>query len=204
MKRSAANTLFTATGLAAEGITGMEIVTKRLLLREFTEGDLPALIAYQADPRYAEFWPDATPTDHARELFHMFRRWVDECPRHNYQLAVARIRTPHELIGCCGLRGQGMDAGMAEFGIELAPRWWGHGFATEAARAILGFGFRELGLRDVRGVSVTENAGVTNVVSRLGFTLLGRRPGPAWMSDRGWSQTEWRLTREQWEATEAA
>jgi RimJ/RimL family protein N-acetyltransferase len=177
----------------------MEIITKRLLLREFTEGDLPALVAYQDDPRYAEFWPEAPP-DHARALFDMFRLWADERPRRNYQLAVARLQTPHELIGNCGVRGQGLDAGTAEFGIELAPQWWGHGYAIEAARAILDFGFRELGLQEVRGVSVTENTRVTKMAPRLGFTLLGRRPGPAWIDARGWSQTEWRLTRERWGA----
>lgn len=182
----------------------MEIVTRRLLLREFTPGDLPALVAYQADPRYAEFWPDEVPLDHPRELLRVFRRWAEERPRHNYQLAVAPLQTPQELIGCCGVRGQGLDVGRAEFGIELAPRWWGHGYATEAARAILGFGFRELALQVVWGVSVTENTRVTSMVPRLGFTLLGRQPGPAWMTARGWSQTAWQLTREQWDATEAA
>lgn len=98
------------------------------------------------------------------------------------------------------MRGHGFDADRAEFGIELAPRWWGHGYATESARAILGFGFRELGLQEVRGVSVTENARVTSLAQRLGFTVLGRRPGPAWMNARGWSQTEWKLTGELWQA----
>lgn len=178
----------------------MEITTERLLLREFMEGDLPALVAYQADPQYAEFWPEEAPQVHARALFGMFRRWADERPRRNYQLAVARLQAPQELIGACGVRGQGLDVGTAEFGIELAPQWWGHGYAIEAARAILGFGFRELGLQEIRGLSVTENARVTKMAPQLGFTLLARRPGPAWMDALGWSQTEWWLTREQWEA----
>jgi [ribosomal protein S5]-alanine N-acetyltransferase len=182
----------------------MELVTKRLLLREFAERDLLALVAYQADPRYVEFWPEEAPPDQTRHLFDLFRRWADERPRRNYQLAVARLQSPHELIGNCGIRGRGLEDGAAEFGIELAPQWWGHGYATEAARAILGFGFRELGLREVRGLSVTENARVTRMVPRLGFTRLGTRPGPAWMQAQGWSQTEWQLTREQWEARQAA
>ena len=181
----------------------MEIATKRVLLREFAEDDLPALIAYQSDPRYAEFWPEQVPPGHAQELFSMFRRWAGERPRHNYQLAVAKLHTPHELIGCCGVRGNGLAEGRADFGIELAPNWWGNGYATEAARTILGFAFRELRLQEVRGVSVTENTRVTNMMPRLGFTLLGRYAGPAWLDARGWSQTEWQLTREQWETIEA-
>ena len=182
----------------------MELVTRRLLLREFTEGDLPTLAAYQADPRYVEFWPEEAPPANSRHLFDLFRRWADERPRRNYQLAVARLQSPHELIGNCGVRGQGLEDGVADFGIELAPSWWGHGYATEATRAILDFGFHQLGLLEVRGLSVTENARVARMVPRLGFTRLGTRPGPAWMQARGWSQTAWQLTRERWGAEQAA
>ena len=180
----------------------MEIITKRLLLREFTEGDLPGLVAYRADRQYAEF--DQAPDNHARELLTLFLRWAAEVPRRNYQLAIAPLGAPRELMGCCGLRGQGLDAGRAEFGIEVAPRWWGHGFATEAARALLRVGFRELELHEVRGVSVTQNTRVTSLVSRLGFVSVGSSDGPAWIATRGWSQTQWLLTRQRWEATEAA
>ncbi len=89
----------------------MELITKRLLLREFREGDLPALVAYQADRRYVKFWPDEALPDHSRELFGLFRRWADEQPRCNYQLAVALLQTPHELIGNSGVRGQGKARG---------------------------------------------------------------------------------------------
>ncbi|MGH8563848.1 MAG: GNAT family N-acetyltransferase [Gammaproteobacteria bacterium] len=182
----------------------MEIITERLILREFTERDLPALVAYRADPRYAEFWPEERLHDHAAELVRTFRRWADERPRRNYQLAVAPFQTPDEVIGTCGVRAEGLEAGMAAFGIELAPKRWGLGYATEAARAILSFGFRELGLQEVRGVSVTENSRVIEMAPRLGFTMLGRRPGPAWLEARGWSQTEWQLTRDQWETVPAS
>jgi RimJ/RimL family protein N-acetyltransferase len=153
----------------------VEIITERLLLREFVAADLPALVTYQADPRYAEFWPEEAPPGQSRQLLDRFIDWATERPRRNYQLAVAQIDLPHEVMGSCGLRDLGFDATTAEFGIELAPQSWGHGYATEAARAILAFGFRELGLLEVRGVSVTENWRVTEMVSRLGFTRLGRR-----------------------------
>lgn len=178
----------------------MDIVTKRLLLREFVDGDLAAFVAYQADPRYAEFWPEEVPLGYGRRLVGMFRNWAAETPRRNYQLVVTDLRSPQECIGTCGLRGNGFDAGTAEFGIELAPEWWGHGYAAEAGRATLAFGFCDLELQELRGLSVTENSRVTQMALSLGFTQLGRRPGPAWMDTRGWSQTEWQLTREQWES----
>jgi RimJ/RimL family protein N-acetyltransferase len=83
----------------------------------------------------------------------------------------------------------------------LAGRGWAHGFATEAARALLGFGFRELGLHEVRGVTVSANARVVALARRVGLVAVASLPAPAGMQGRGWARTEWRLTREQWERT---
>jgi ribosomal-protein-alanine N-acetyltransferase len=182
----------------------MEIRTERLLLREFAEDDAPAFLAYHADPRFTEFYaPEEAGPDHAWKLLGLFSQWAAERPRHNYQLAVAVLHEPRELVGCCGLRGQHLGVTKAEFGIELAPRCWGHGYATEAASAILEFGFRELALQEVQGLSVSANAPVTRLMRRLGFTIVGVRAGPEWMRARGWSQTEWQLTRERWQPSRA-
>lgn len=119
-----------------------------------------------------------------------------ERPRRNYQLAIVR---GDQVIGSCGIRMEGCEPGIAEyaeFGLELAPEHWGCGLASEAARAMLRFGFRDLGVREVRGETVTENTRVQRLVERLGFTRAGTRPGPEWMRERGWSQTEWQLAAE--------
>lgn len=177
----------------------MEIATPRLLLREFTEEDLPALARYQADPRYSEFHgPEEIGPDLARKLIELFLAWAAERPRQNYQLAVAQRDNPEEAIGSCGVRLKDCEAGRAELGLELAPEHWGRGFASEAARAILEFGFRDLGVQEIRGVTITENARVQRLVERLGFTKVEARPGADWMSARGWSETVWGITAGRW------
>jgi ribosomal-protein-alanine N-acetyltransferase len=182
----------------------MEVATKRLLLREFTDADLAEMAAYQADSGYREFREKGQAEHRSLELLGLFRRWADERPRFNYQLAIARVENPETLIGNCGVRGKGLDPGTAEFGIELATRWWGNGYATEAASAILAFGFREIGLGQVQAVSVTENARVTRLLERLGFAVLSRCSGSAWMRSQGWTETRWQLAREQWQARQKA
>jgi [ribosomal protein S5]-alanine N-acetyltransferase len=178
----------------------VEIMTERLLLREFIVDDAPAFLAYHADPRQAEFYgPEEASPEHARELLRLFCTWASELPRHNYQLAIADLRDPRQLLGCCGLRRKGMGAGTAEFGLELVAASWGRGYATEAARALLGFGFRELRLEEVRSESVSANARVVALAQRIGLLEVGTRPGPAWMSARGWHYIEWLLTRGRWE-----
>jgi ribosomal-protein-alanine N-acetyltransferase len=179
----------------------MEITTTRFLLREFTEEDEPAFLAYQSDPRCAQFCaPEEVGVDHARALLRHFREWAAEQPRRNYQLAISAIHSPQELMGCCGLRRDGYGPDQAEMGIELAPRYWGrYAYAIEIAGALIDFGFTTLGLSEVRGISVSANARVARLAHRYGFVAVGRRPGSEWMRARGWHHTEWRLTRERWE-----
>ena len=133
----------------------MEIISQRFLLRDFAESDGPAFLAYHADPRYAEFYaPEEVGPDQGQELLQRFSRWATERPRRNYQFAIAYFGNPRELVGCCGLRGEGFGADRAELGIELAPLYWGrYGYAIEIASALLKFGFRDLELTEVRGFS---------------------------------------------------
>lgn len=175
----------------------MEIVTPRLLLREFTPADLPAFLAYQADPCHTEFYgPEDLDPGLAEGLIDRFLAWAAASPRQNYQLAIAQREDPADLIGSCGIRLEGCEPGLGEFGLELAADHWGRGFASEAARAILRFAFDDLGVREVRGVTVSANSRVQRLVARLGFREVETRPGPNWMRARGWSEVVWGLDAE--------
>ncbi|MCZ6572654.1 MAG: GNAT family N-acetyltransferase [Planctomycetota bacterium] len=174
----------------------MEIRAERLLLREFTESDLDALHAYHSDPRYGEFYvPEELTAEHTRKLLNLFLGWAEEDPRRGCQVA---ITLADELIGTCGVRKSVWDGTDAEFGIELNPEHWGQGYAEEAARAILGRGFTELGVAIMRGQSVSRNEGAARLVRKLGFVSIGMRKGPPWMQSRGWQVQDWELARAAW------
>lgn len=178
----------------------MEIITKRFLLRDFVQEDEPAFLAYHADPRYAEFCSseEVTP-EFTRQLLQRFMQWATEVPRRNYQLAIVDRRNS-ELVGCAGLRQDGYAAGQAELGIELAPQYWGrYAYAIEVGKALIDFGFCDLGLKEIIGLSVSANLRVSRLAERYGFQSIGIQPGSDWMRMRGWSQIEWQLTRESWE-----
>jgi ribosomal-protein-alanine N-acetyltransferase len=178
----------------------MELITKRFLLREFVEDDLPVFSAYHADPRSLEFYRGEVVPGHAQDLFDAFKAWANEHPRRNYQLAIAKRDDSQLLIGCCGLRGADCEVGKAELGIELAPQYWGrYGYAVEVMRALVEFGFGSLGLKTIYGVTVSVNDRIARVASSFGAVAV-TRPTPAWMVARGWSQVEWQVTREQWES----
>jgi ribosomal-protein-alanine N-acetyltransferase len=182
------------------------IATRRFLLRDFAEADRAAFLAYHADPRYLALYgsKEADP-EHASDLLRTFALWAAEQPRRNWQLAIVQRDGARALVGCCGLRRAGWEEGSAEIGVGLAPEYWGrNGVALEIARALIGFGFGELNLQRLFGITTSANARVTRLASWFGAAAIGSRPGPAWMQARGWNETEWRLTREAWRAQRGA
>ena len=177
----------------------MELWGQRVLLREFMDTDVGALLAVHADLRVLRYSvPELGTRDHAQMLVDTFVRWANEQPRDNFQLAVVD-RVSSTLLGSCGVRLKGCREGQAEFGIGIDANWWGRGIAHEAATLVLRFGFAELRLREIRGVAVAENEPVTRFVSRLGFVSSGPRDGESWMAERGWKAMDWVITREDWE-----
>jgi len=178
----------------------LEIVTKRFLLQDFIQEDEPSFFAYHADPRYNEVCaPEELTPSYTSELLILFHQWAIEHPRRNFQLAIASRQTS-ELIGCCGLRLENHNSAVAELGIELAPQFWGrYAYAIEVCQALIEFGFSDLDLKEIRGVSVSANMCVARLAHRYGFIPVGKRPSPDWMLERGWSQTEWQLRKELWE-----
>jgi RimJ/RimL family protein N-acetyltransferase len=99
------------------------------------------------------------------------------------------------------VRTKGCPPGDAEFGIGIAPERWGTGFAQDAAKTILRFGFSELGLKEVHAVTVSDNDAITTFARRIGFTPSRPRQGDAWMTERGWKAVDWSITRDVWEET---
>jgi RimJ/RimL family protein N-acetyltransferase len=179
----------------------MELITNRFLLRDFNAADAQAFLAYHAEPRYSKFYaPEEATPEHTVHLLTMFQDWATQQPRQNYQLAVVQRHEPFALIGCVGLRRAGLPPNQAEFGIELAPDYWArHAYAVEIGRALLDFGFRELGVCIITGSTVSVNARISRLAEWFGAEMAATRPGPEWMTARDWSNVDWRITREQWQ-----
>jgi ribosomal-protein-alanine N-acetyltransferase len=119
----------------------MERRTERLLLRELSEEDWPAVLAYQSTPEYLRYyaWTERTP-EAVQEFVRMLAALRHETPRLAFQFAVVLPETG-QLIGNCGMRIRDPELRAGDIGYEFDPRFWGRGYATEVARAMLAFGF---------------------------------------------------------------
>jgi len=147
----------------------MRIETDRLILREFREEDWPEMLAYWENPLYQRYNPDLPDREgFVRELVAMFVASQAEDPRRTWQLAIMNT-ADGRMIGNCGIRVNDAELGEANIGYELNPRDWANGYATEAAAAIVRFGFDELRLHRIWAECVADNIGSTRVLEKLGM-----------------------------------
>ena len=164
----------------------MEILTERLRLRDFVLNDWADVLAYQQDPRYLQFyhWINRTEPE-VRRFVQMFVEQQRQQPRYQFQLAIT-LRGQETLIGNCGIRLEGPEEEIADIGYELDPKHWGNGYATEAATAVLDFGFDRLDLHRVWAHCIAENVASVRVLQKLGMTQEGRLRQNEWMKGRWW------------------
>jgi RimJ/RimL family protein N-acetyltransferase len=176
----------------------MELHTPRLLLREFVIADWPAVLAYQRDPRYLQYyeWTDRTPGD-AQRFVQLFLEQQEEQPRRKFQLAVM-LKEDGQLIGNCGIRKSANTSHEAEIGYEIAPAHWGHGYATEAARAIVQFGFAELKVHRIGAWCIAENVASARVLEKTGLQLEGRLRDKEYFKGRWWDTLIYGILEHEW------
>jgi RimJ/RimL family protein N-acetyltransferase len=178
----------------------MQLETERLIMREFREDDWPVVLAYQNDPLYLRYyhWTERTRED-VQAFVEMFLSYQQERPRRNFQLALT-LKDNGQLIGNCGVRVNNPDLREANIGYELASAFWGMGYATEAAREILRFGFAELDMHRIWAVTIAENKGSARVLEKLGMQLEAREREKEWIKDRWRDRLTFAILDHEWRA----
>jgi [ribosomal protein S5]-alanine N-acetyltransferase len=149
------------------------LVTERLALRELRDGDAPAIASGAGDRRVAKYLlqvPSPYPVSLAKRWVIARRDWWDL--GRGVTLAITRRDEPDKLLGTVSLRRYARDR-RAELGYWLAVPVWGQGIATEAVRALVDFGFRELVLARIYAQVIAGNRASTRVLEKLGMVEEG-------------------------------
>jgi ribosomal-protein-alanine N-acetyltransferase len=152
----------------------MQLATQRLLLREFTLDDFADVHAYASEPetvRYMDWGPN-TP-EQTRDFLHRKAESQQALPRAEYELAVV-LRETGRVIGGVGLRVSRPEHFAGDMGYTFHPSCWGKGYGTEAAAALLAFGFGELKLHRIHATCDPENRGSARVMEKIGMRYEGR------------------------------
>ncbi len=145
--------------------------TKRLLFRHLAPVDLDDLFALYSDPEVARYIPDAPRTyDEAREEleWHQYGH-----PKHpDLGLWATIHKETGRFIGRCGLLPWTLDGRYeVEVAYLVARAFWGQGLGTEAAQAILTYGFERLRLPRLVSLIEPGNIASVRVAEKIGMTL---------------------------------
>lgn len=174
----------------------MLLHTERLQLREIAQEDWSAVLAYQRETDFSRFydWTERTEAD-VRRFLQQFLEWQEEEPRSKYSFA---ITLGGDMIGITSLRRPTADSASAETGYELSPTHWGRGYATEAAAALLAFGFGELKLHRISAHCVAENVASARVLEKLGMRCEGRLRENEFFKERWWDTLVYGILAREW------
>jgi RimJ/RimL family protein N-acetyltransferase len=143
------------------------ITAERLRLRPLTVADTDWWVRLHADEEVSRFVGGYTWEQAAARLCDIERQWTER----GYGLCAVELRGTGQVVGRCGLNWW-ERFGETEIGWTFARAHWGRGYAVEAARAVLAWGFGSLGLELITAMIHHGNTPSFAVAHRLGFTPL--------------------------------
>jgi RimJ/RimL family protein N-acetyltransferase len=149
---------------------GPRLLTDRLLLRRWESADREPFAELNADPEVMREFRAPLDTAASDAFVDRIEASFDSL---GYGLWAVELRATSSLLGFTGLAMQTFDAPFnpsVEVGWRLARSAWGHGFATEAARAALDHAFGAVGLDEVVSITTRSNERSQAVMRRLGMT----------------------------------
>jgi len=151
----------------------LPLETGRLVV-PYREADATALHEVFGSPEVMK-WTPSPPSKNVAETVERLARMLAFTARQPPGLGLwaLELKESGEFLGQVGLfpvEGKGPEV---EVAYELAPRVWGHGYATEAARALIEYGFDELQLRRIVALILPANTRSRNVASKCAMTLEG-------------------------------
>ena len=151
-----------------------EIRTLRLRVRSWRDDDFEPYAALNADPRVMEYFPSVLTREESQTRFALGQARMAQ---QGYGLWPVEVIGGAPFIGMVGLANPDFSAPFlpaVEVGWRLAAPHWGQGYATEAARAVLAYGFEQLGLPEIVSFTTVANARSRRVMDKLG---MRRAPG---------------------------
>jgi ribosomal-protein-alanine N-acetyltransferase len=156
-----------------------EIRTHRLLLRGWRAEDREPFAAMNADPAVREYFRSVLSRDESDSQ----ADWIEaELSERRFGLWAVEIPGVTPFAGFTGLSVPAFKADFTpcvELGWRLAREHWGHGYATEAARAAVEFGFTQMGLDEIVAFTVPANTRSIRVMEKLGMKFSGEFDHPA-------------------------
>lgn len=176
----------------------MDLFTTRLHLREFRDNDLAAFWDYMRRPETHRYEKVVIPTEEAvRQELQDWQTLAQELPRTVYRLAVT-VPPSDRVIGHAKLTLMFPEIKQWEIGWFIHPDHWGKGYATEAARALLDFAFKQVGVHRVVAFCNANNAASARVMEKLGMQRDGLLREALWWNDTWCDEYLYAILEQEW------
>ena len=160
------------------------IETDRLILRKFTEADIPAAFRnWTGDDKVTEFlrWPTHSSIDVTERIL---KGWIAEYTKTDfYQWAIVP-KVLNEPIGTISVVGMDERTAKIHIGYCIGSKWWHQGYTSEAFAAIIPFFFEQVGAQRIESQHDPANANSGKVMEKCGLTHEGTLRKADW-SNRG-------------------
>jgi len=146
--------------------------TKRLILRPWRETDLKPFAELNADPKVMEYFPSTLSSEESDSLAHRIQSKMEERGYGMWAVAIPGIA---DFIGFIGLNNEDKSTFPAHFtpaveiGWRLAADYWGKGYATEGAKAVLAYGFENLNLEEIVSFTAVQNMRSRRIMEKIGL-----------------------------------
>lgn len=145
--------------------------TERLVFRSWARTDIDDLFEILRDQQVVQYIGDGNPF--SREKVFEFLLWAENYERENNFCRWKLIeKSSGKIVGSCGFA-RPHETPEIELGYLLERTAWGKGYATEAARACLKYGFEKLNFDEVIAITDWENTASQRVLEKIGFTRRG-------------------------------
>jgi [ribosomal protein S5]-alanine N-acetyltransferase len=182
----------------------LEIHTPRLHLRPIAEGDVDGLWPHVSDPEVPR-WMSWLPHANKDETLAYVRAEARALASSTGIVWV--ISVAGNLMGTIGLRRlqwhlRSWRVDRGDLGYWLAASQWNQGLMTEAARAVVRFGFTALGLHKITSGCLVDNVGSRRVIEKLGFTQVGVQAAEAWVAGAWRDHLLYELLASSWSSTQ--
>jgi RimJ/RimL family protein N-acetyltransferase len=145
------------------------IETERLILRKMREDDAEAFLDIFSDPIAMRYF--GVIFDRPR-MDQWVRNNLEHEEQHGFSLLSVILKDNGEVIGDCGLETDKIDGQMVVgIGFDFRRSYWGRGYATEAALAVLKYGFTRFEFDSISGWIDPENTPSQRLAERIGMTV---------------------------------
>lgn len=150
----------------------MHLETERLVIRDWRLEDAESAFSIYGDPEVMRFVGTGQPYESLEQTRLSLRRIILRDADKPLGFWAVEDKTSGELVGGALLKYL-PDHSDVEVGYHLGRRWWGSGLATEVARALVQYGFEQVGLERIVAVTYPENLASRRVLEKAGLIHMG-------------------------------